>query len=369
MAIDPERARSLMSGESNRPGDAAARAALSAASWGYAGLLRFRNALYRHGVLRSVALPRTTISVGNLTTGGTGKTPMVVELARRLIELGHKPAVLLRGYAPPGSANQPGSADEVLLLREELGETVPVEADADRVAAAARVIAARPDVTVFLLDDGFQHRRVKRNLDLVLIDAAEPFGFGHVLPRGMLREPASGLRRATAVIVTRADQSAKLADLDARIARLHGRPPIAHAAHAWSGLVRDDGSEHPLGTLRGRTVTAACGIGNPAAFERSLRDQGPVIASFNAFPDHARYSPEQLAMLFDDARQRRAEAVVITAKDWVKWRPILRGLDEQGRPRVPVYHVKLRIRFLDGEAALDALLSSHPAGVSPAEPG
>ncbi len=196
---------------------------------------------------------------------------------------------------------------------------------------------------MFLLDDGFQHRRVARDLDLVLIDATRPFGFDHVLPRGLLREPPRNLRRADAVIVTRADQitTDALRDLDRRIERYAGRPPIAHTVHAWANA----------DAFTGRTVLAACGIGNPEAFRATLAKHAGSIADFQAFDDHHAYTAEGLRALFDRAVAAGADAVVTTEKDYVKWRPLLDASDAS--PPLPILRPRVSIAFLDGQAALD----------------
>ena len=160
-------------------------------------------------------LPHPTISVGNITTGGTGKTPVVRWLAERLQEQGRRPAVLMRGYRSEG-----GISDEQSLLQQQLPE-IPVIANPDRVRGAADATQKQNDIDTFILDDGFQHRRVHRDFDLVLIDATAPFGFGHILPRGSLREPLSGLRRANALLITRSSQVDvnRLKEIEVELAR------------------------------------------------------------------------------------------------------------------------------------------------------
>ena len=169
----------------------------------YSAAMRVRNAAYDRGLFHAHDLGRPTISVGNITTGGTGKTPVVIWLARQLREQGRRPAILLRGY---GATQQHGS-DEAALLEQSLNSNstirIPVQANPSRVRGAAEVLQKSPEVDFFLLDDAFQHRRAKRDFNLVLINATEPFGFGHVLPRGLLREPLAGLKRADAFLITR----------------------------------------------------------------------------------------------------------------------------------------------------------------------
>jgi tetraacyldisaccharide 4'-kinase len=349
--------KAIVSGTDRSLTAVAVRAGLRVAELGYRAAIASRNICYEKGLWSRLHLPRPVVSVGNLTVGGTGKTPMVIELTRRLIAAGHHPAVLLRGYR----ASTLGS-DEARELACELGATVPVGVGSDRVQAAARVLSGRPDVDVFVLDDGFQHRRVLRELDLVLIDATEPFGYGHVLPRGLLREPAANLRRADAVIVTRADQATDPAGLDARIERLCGCRPVAHAAYRWEGFRDAEGGVHDDGVLADRVVVGVCGVGNPGAFERMLRQSARAVPACVAMPDHRDYNLVELKGLLGRARQLGAQAVVTTEKDWVKWETLTRG-EALG---LPVYRPVLRVRFLDGEAAVDSLLRGvvQKAGVS-----
>src|SRR4051812_36636358 len=177
-------------------GCALVRGALGAMEPLYRAAVASRNRFYDFA--GQTRLPRPVISVGNITTGGTGKTPMVAWLATQLLEQGMHPAILLRGYS------RGGISDEQQMLQRQL-PGVPVQANADRVEGARMVLGEHPEVDVFLLDDGFQHRRVARDFDLVLINAREPFGLGRVLPRGLLRESLDGLKRAHGFVITRAD--------------------------------------------------------------------------------------------------------------------------------------------------------------------
>jgi len=325
-----------------------ARAGLACLEPGYRAAVAVRNRAFDWRLRGAAKLPRPTISVGNLTVGGTGKTPMVIDLAQRLIARGRRPAILMRGYR--GEAT--GGSDEAAVYHAVLGHDVPVIANPDRVTGADAAAQQQPGVDVFLLDDGFQHRRVRRDLDLVLVDATDPFSNGHCLPRGLLREPLSSLRRADAVIITRANlaDEERLDVLSRVISRHHGRPPLARAASTWTALLDADGAEHPLARLRDAKVLGVCGLGNPEQFEQQLRrhteDKTPVVR----FPDHHAYSRLELGAVAAEAREADADAVVTTEKDWVKW---------QGRRdaiSMPVYRPRLAVQFIDGQAAIETLL-------------
>jgi tetraacyldisaccharide 4'-kinase len=317
-----------MSGEETGLRAGLIRAATGVVSPLYSMVMRGRNAVFDAGIgVRR--LDRPVISVGNLTTGGTGKTPVVAWLVGRLREAGDRPAVLMRGYkARPGEAG-----DEQAMLREVLGEGAVVHADSDRHAGGVAVLRERPDVDVFVLDDGFQHRRLGRDFDLVLIDATNPFGYGRVLPRGMLREPVSGVRRADAILITRAD----LADVEpivARVRRYNAAVPVFRCFARHAGLRGRDGAVRPMESLGGRPFFAFAGIGNPAALERQLRANAGRMVGAGWFGDHHDYSRGDVEAVLAAARAAGAEVVLTTQKDWVKVGPLMRDTDSPEVSRV-----------------------------------
>ncbi len=336
----------VMSGEDRRPHATLLRGGLALGEPAYAAAMRLRNALYDRGFKPAARLPHPTISVGNLTTGGTGKTPVVRDVVRRLEAAGRSPTVLLRGYRQDAT----GESDELAEYRE-LG--VRAAANPDRVAGSSAALAEWPATDAFVLDDGFQHRRVTRDLDLVLVDATRPWGYGHVLPRGLLREPRAALRRADAVIVTRANHATPdaLRTLDHEIVRSHGRPPLAHVRHAW---VRWHGASFDW--LRGAPVWAFCGIGNSGAFFQQCRQVLSRVVGQRAYADHHAYDADTIDAILRAARDAGAEAFVTTMKDWVKLKPRW----PEGGPPVAVPEVG--IEFLDGEDATDRLLRAAVAG-------
>lgn len=355
---DRQRILAAMSGDDTSARGALTRAALSALTPGYRAGNALRSVGFAVGLKGTKPLGRPTVSVGNLTAGGTGKTPMVQHLVRQLAEHGHKPCVLLRGYM---------GGDEAEEHRRALGDIAHVEPNPDRVAAAARVLREHPDTTCFVLDDGFQHRRARRDLDLVLIDATNPWGFGRLLPRGLLREPRGAIRRADAVIVTRADQvpPEALQHLDNEVERITGRPPIAHAEHAWAGLLSGKPNKPAtllsLDEINDKTVMGVVGIGNPTAFAKTLAQHAGKVVHCEQLPDHHRYTTTQLMNLIELAKTAGATALVTTEKDWVKWELLL----EDDPPSFPILRASLALRFRDGGGALDNLLKKH----IPADPG
>ncbi len=214
-------------------------------------------------------VPVPVVSVGNLTLGGTGKTPCVEYVARFYRQRQLRVAILSRGYRGRGAAN-----DEALVLRENLPD-VPHLQGTDRVALARKAVKELAS-NILILDDGMQHRRLARNLDIVLIDATEPWGHDYLFPRGLLRESPTGLRRAGVVMLTRCDQTTALERnrLKKTVARLAPEIPVAETTHRPVDLINCDRQEAPLTLLRERPVAAFCGIGNPEAFRRTLVDLG-----------------------------------------------------------------------------------------------
>ncbi|HQY89929.1 MAG TPA: tetraacyldisaccharide 4'-kinase, partial [Tepidisphaeraceae bacterium] len=208
-AMSPQRIRAIQSGAARDLVARLLRAGTCGISAAYARAAVARNRRFDVDASKSTRVDRKVISVGNLTAGGTGKTPVVAWLAKRLFALDERPAILTRGYK-----SKDGKSDEATLLESELSQLepnssispVPIGVDPDRISKARSLLETHPDISVFILDDGFQHRKLARDFDLVLIDATNPFGFDHVLPRGLLREPVDGLKRAHAVLITRAAQ-------------------------------------------------------------------------------------------------------------------------------------------------------------------
>jgi len=344
----------IQSGRANDRVARVVRVASSAAVPAYRAGLALHQGLYRVGVKRSVRLSRPVVSVGNLTTGGTGKTPMVAWVCRSMIEMGKRPAVLLRGYA---AARGDGRSDEARELSARLGERVPILAHPHRADAGIQLLEREPTVDAIVLDDGFQHYRLERDFDLVLLDATRPWGHGRLLPRGMLREPASALRRAHAVVVTRCDlvDPTPLGRLDAAIERHHGRRPAAHTRGVWTGLRLGD-ARHGTDWLRTRRVAGACGIGNPDAFERMLTKHAGAVLRFTPLPDHHAPARGEIRALLEAARDAGAEAVAITEKDHVKWVEAI-GDDPAFAGLPPLVRPILEVTFHEGEKALRARLA------------
>jgi tetraacyldisaccharide 4'-kinase len=305
------------------------------------------------GVLRVRRAAVPVVSIGNLTAGGTGKTPLTIALAERLVARGEKVFVLARGY---GASRAGELNDELELVRSRV-PGVSVLAGGDRAALAD--VAVREGATVLLLDDGFQHRRLARDVDVVVIDATDPWGEGFLLPRGLLREPVSAARRASAVVISRVEQASpgRVAEIRERLEREGVSAPLAAMRFESVGL-RPLGKGQPLSLeeLRGKRVTLVSGIGNPEAFRATVAGAGARVEAARVFPDHHAFTRGDLESV---ARASSTDLLLVTEKDAVKLGPLL-----EGEPLFrPVYSLSISAR-LENEGALfsqiEAALERNP---------
>jgi len=321
----------IITGEARGLGPTIARAGLTVASWGYGAGVGAIRAAYAVGLCRPQRLPRPVVSIGNLTWGGTGKTPVTAHLARALAQRSVRVAILTRGYG----------ADEPQVLRR-LAPGIPVVVGRDRVAAGRQAIADGADL--LMMDDGFQHWRLHRDLDILLVDATAPFGYGRMIPRGSLREPVTHLRRAQVIIVTRAE--VPTADVEGVIAQVRAIHPGATVLTArarptqfeeWPTQV-----VQPLNRLQGLRVCALSGIGNPAAFEAVVAQAGAAAALASRFPDPHPYQPRDLEQVAAQCRAAGISWIVTTLKDAGRLPPPA----TEGSPGGAIWSAGLRIAVL-----------------------
>ncbi len=330
----------------------------------YGKIADLRNTLYDRGVLRSYSLGAKTISIGNITTGGTGKTPVVAHVVEILAGSGEKVCVLTRGYGRKDPRKRVlvsdwkkvlvdariGGDEPVELARKLLGKAIVV-ADADRVSAAAWT-KEKFGVTAFVLDDAFQHRRAQRDLDIVCIDAMDPFGSGRVLPAGTLREPFANLRRAEAILITRSDLVDSTAAIGERLRRRNSQAPIFETEFRIAKLT-------PLANfLEGKTdgkalpekLFAFCGLGNPESFFSQLAAREHKIAGTLPFADHHRYRQHDILRIEGKARTLGASGLVTTGKDAVKLTKL--------ELKMPCFVAEAETVFTDAAAFRDLVLSA-----------
>jgi tetraacyldisaccharide 4'-kinase len=276
----------------------------------YGTAVRVRSRAYEMGLLRPKRLDARVISVGNLTVGGTGKTPMVLWIAQRLLEQGKRVGILTRGYRGTTGPDGPTS-DEVQIFKARLGDQVAIGVGADRFARGNDLTVQGIDWLI--LDDGFQHMQLARDVDIVLIDATNPFGGGRLLPAGFMREPKAALRRADIIVITR---SSRAPAVEAAVRR-ETNAPIFYA-RPWLDSVRSLARPAPNAEVkeaRLRKWFAFCGIGNPAAFVSDLREWGFQICGPRFFRDHHRYTQQELDALAKQARAAGADGLLCTEKD------------------------------------------------------
>lgn len=328
---------------------------LSVAALGYGILLRLRAGLYRLGVLRTRRLPCRVISVGNLTLGGTGKTPMVELLARELQAAGAPVVVLSRGYRRARTAEIQAVSDgqRLLLGPEEAGDEpsllaarlpgVPVVVGAHRYRAGAWALERfRP--AVLLLDDGFQHRTLAKDVEVLLVSAQAPWGRGGLFPRGSLREPVRAAGRADLLVITHAEApDPAIERVRAELRRWNPTAPCALARLEPEGILEvATGRRLPLDALDGRRLLAFAGIAAPDSFRATLRAAGLPVLDLLAFPDHHPYAPDDLRALEAQARALAAEGLITTEKDAVR---LPRGSG------LPVWALRVRLALGEGAGA------------------
>ncbi len=304
----------------------------------YSAVTRTRLAAYRRGWLSVSKLDAPVISVGNLTTGGTGKTPLVEWVCRVIASPGagkglrerKRVCVLTRGYGRDNPktqivvsngvellAGEQDAGDEPFLLAKNLLGISAVIANSDRVAAGEWAVK-NLNTECFVLDDGFQHLRLARDLDIVTIDATNPWGGGSLLPFGRLRESRAALSRADCVVITRAEQVEDLPSIRTAVEQLVSAVPIFSSRMVTSEIRNLDGGSADTESLRSQTLGAFCGVGNPESFFNHLRGQGFAPAFTSAFADHHNYNQSELDGLVKEAKSRGAGGLITTAKDAVK---------------------------------------------------
>ena len=348
LTVDETDFRALVSGKRRGPIATGLRALLWIAKWPYHAAISARNFAYNTNALAAHPASVPVLSIGNLTTGGTGKTPLVAWLANHLADSGHQVGLLSRGYRQPNNDpdHETDSGNDEKRLLETLCPGIPHVQDPDRVAGARQAVTQH-DCDVLVLDDGFQHRRLRRILDIVLIDATCPLGYGHLLPRGLLREPLAALRRASLVILTRIDQvdADRRQQLKDRLSTWIDDKRIAEVAFQPTGLVNSDGATLGLDALNDSRVVTFCGIGNPEAFHARL---DPVDSQ--NFPDHHHYDNDELNELASWADRHQAELLLTTCKDLVK-------IPRTRLGHTPLWALQIGVQWVSGRAMVETAVA------------
>ena len=342
--------RRIVSGEKQGWVYPALRGVLQGVSILYGLGIRLRNLGYDTKLFRSYKAGVPVISIGNITTGGTGKTPLVIWLCNYLQHRGVNCGILTRGYK-----TRPGEMSDEPALLASACEGTTVVVNPDRIAGAKKAIY-RNGAKLLVMDDGFQHRRLFRNMDIVVMDARCPFGYGRMIPAGLLREPLTSLSRASAVVITRANQvePSVLGQLKAEIHRYAGEIPITLTAHKFTGVVCGPKKILALDDIKGKSVFAFCGIGNPDAFFDALRACPMKLVGTQVFDDHYTYSTEDMQAIANRAANAGAEAILCTQKDWVKSALLLPDKKEG-----PIFgYMAMELDFLDESDTIKSLIDS-----------
>ncbi|MBW8002765.1 MAG: tetraacyldisaccharide 4'-kinase [Planctomycetes bacterium] len=359
LRLNEDSFRKLISGQTRGAVAGVLRFLLVVVSLFYGGVVRFRNFLYCKKWFKVHRSGAAVISVGNITTGGTGKTPVVIWICNLLKEKGVLCGILTRGYK---------TNKESILETESCGDEPAVLVkscpDARLVINSDRVEGANDAVNLFgvkalVLDDGFQHRRLGRDLDIVTIDATNPFGYGKILPAGFLREPVSCLARASAVIITRCGQVKEdaLGDIEKKLLAINPDLTIAKSLHCPVCAESSGGDEINLEELKGKRVFAFCGIGNPDSFFNTVRGLGAELVGSRIYNDHYHYMDKCLKTIYEQAHGCGADLILTTEKDWTKI-----SLSEWAKKDIAFAYLQIKLQFSAGEAQIRGLIDEALAG-------
>ncbi|MCX5633343.1 MAG: tetraacyldisaccharide 4'-kinase [Phycisphaerae bacterium] len=325
-------------------------------SFFYRIAVALRNLLFDFSIFKRTKVDAAVVSIGNITTGGTGKTPLVAWLCNYFTAENITIAVLTRGYK--GNSD---FADEPAILAKACPKA-QIIINPDRVEGAKKAIT-KYNAKFLIMDDGFQHRKLARDVDIVAIDATEPFGRGKLLPAGFLREPLSSLKRADAVVITRINQTQsaggcltapeKIEEIKERVSRINPKIVFASAIHKpiCARLIKD--KQITLDELAGKRLYAFCGIGNPGAFFQTLSELALNIVGKRVYNDHHRYTESDIVEICQDCRYKQAEMIITTQKDWIK--AALLCIEKFD---IPIAYLAVELEFIDGQQDIVALVEN-----------
>jgi tetraacyldisaccharide 4'-kinase len=355
--VDHKTFHDLVSGKSQGLIANLTRGLLWPAAKAYGLVVLCRTSLFRCGILPSCTAPCPVICVGNLTTGGTGKTPLVAWLCHTLSQDRKRSiTVLTRGYK--SSRTQ---TDEPAMLEKQLGGNIPVVVNADRIEGTKTALARGP-VDVFVMDDGFQHLRLARDLNILTLDATNPFGYGKLLPAGLLREPITSIERAQCVVITRSDQISEeaLKTLTETVQSMCPALPMAATVHRPTQVHFVGARPESSAWLKDRSVFAFCGIGNPQAFFATLKKLGARLVGTRVFDDHHHCTQADFDDLHQQALLNRAEILLTTEKNF----PDIEAMSTQSS--VPLGYLAVELAFESGEDRVKELIEQALASrISP----
>ena len=354
--------RNLISGRSTGLPAALLRFFMGVAAIGYSLVVRLHNFLYSKRWLEIHTADVPVISIGNITAGGTGKTPLVIWICRFLQNKNVPCAILTRGYKT--HTKKRGTSDEGRATRDEpaiLTESCPqakVIVNPNRAEAAAEAVD-KFGAKVLIMDDGFQHRRLHRDLDIVTIDETCPFGYGKLLPAGLLREPVASLNRTDAAVLTRCDQisESELSRIEKKLQLINPDMVIAKSIHNPICAKTMTGEKITIEQLKDKKIFAFCGIGNPDAFLNTIRNTGANLIGSKIYNDHYHYTNDCLADIYEQARYLNADLILTTQKDWTRT-----TLPASAKKDIPFAYLAVEIKFTSGENKLKQLIEDALAG-------
>ncbi len=330
----------------------------------YSLIIRLRNFFYDRHFFTTYQVKAAVISIGNVTAGGTGKTPLVAWICNNITKdhvinnKDYRLAILTRGYKTTQNSKlkTQNYVDEPAILAENC-PNAQVVIDPDRVKGAAQAIG-KFSANVLVMDDGFQHRRLSRDLDIITIDATCPFGYGRIIPAGLLREPLNSLKRADAIVITRCSQvsETQLNLIEDKLRNIKHNILIARSIHQPVYIKTIDNRQIKLEEFKNRKVFAFCGIGNPDSFINSLKNMGYEITGSKIFNDHYNYTENTLSDIQKQAQNLGSEVILTTQKDWTKIRLLEAAKD------LPLAYLAIEIKFLKGEDELRCLIEETLEG-------
>ena len=364
--------RRLISGKSSGLSASILRFFLRIAARVYSFVITLRHFLYDKKCLKVQQANAPVISVGNITTGGTGKTPLVIWLYQQIVQSAkckvQNCGILTRGYKTTKNLKlktQKYSDEPAILVESCRGATVIV--NPDRVAGANEAVN-KFGAKILIMDDGFQHRRLARDLDIVIIDATVPFGYGKLLPAGLLREPATSLKRADAVVITRCDQTteAELTQLEDKLQQINPDMIIARSIHAPISAKSSVGKEIGLKQLKDKKVFAFCGIGNPDAFLNTITSLDVTLVGSKVYNDHYNFTDDCLYNIYEQASHLNADLILTTKKDWFS-SPLSTKQTSSDKPRamsneIPFAYLEIQLKVISGEEKITRLIEDALAG-------
>jgi tetraacyldisaccharide 4'-kinase len=352
--LNQEAYRKLISGQARGFGEALICFFSVAAAKSYTAIIALRNLAYSKGWLKVHTAGAAVISIGNITVGGTGKTPLVIWLCKFLQQKEIQCAVLTRGYKTRTQTRV--TSDEPAILAESCPQA-KIIVNPNRLEAAAEAVS-NLGAKVLIMDDGFQHRRLHRDLDIVTIDGTCPFGYGKMLPAGLLREPVASLKRADAAVLTRCDQisQSKLCQIEKELQLINPDMIIAKSIHNPICVKSLAGEKIAIKQLKDKKIFAFCGIGNPDAFLNTIKNTGANLVSSKIYNDHHHYTDSDIDDIYDQANRLGADLILSTQKDHTQY--AIRNTQYE----IPFAYLAVEIKFIAGEDKLKQLIEDALAG-------